>query len=186
MYQGRVGFTPCFAPCCIIQACNSYAHNDKAVLFIVGLSQGGTSTARKLIPVDVAMRVVPGLLSAVCTRQPPCHHDRPCQPPGEFATAYHSNHAPYCWPQVKLAKQGSITFLNSGSNEPQYLDLTHLGSKHRTGINVKLPSVNTNGAYRLPSGDTLPFWAAVKRVLLKAMQCITYGIIAIGSSALSR
>jgi hypothetical protein len=57
-----------------------------------------------------------------------------------------------CWPQVKLAKQGSITFLNSGSNEPQYLDLTHLGSKHRTGINVKLPSVNTNGAYRLPSG----------------------------------
>jgi len=47
--------------------------------------------------------------------------------------------------KVKMAKQGSITFLNSGANEPQYLDLTHLGPKHRTGINVKLPSVQTNG-----------------------------------------
>lgn len=47
--------------------------------------------------------------------------------------------------QVKLPKQGSLTIVNSGANEPQFLDLTHLGPKHRTGINVKLPNVETKG-----------------------------------------
>lgn len=57
---------------------------------------------------------------------------------------------PSCLPhqQVKVPKQGSITFRGSEevSAEPKFLDLTHLGPKHKTGINVKLPEVETNGA----------------------------------------
>lgn len=51
-------------------------------------------------------------------------------------------------PQVKVPKQGSITFRGTEetSAEPKFLDLTHLGPKHKTGINVKLPEVETNGA----------------------------------------
>lgn len=52
-------------------------------------------------------------------------------------------------PKVKLPKQGSITFVGSGdagsAKEPKFLDLTHLGPKHKTGINVKLPEVETQG-----------------------------------------
>lgn len=51
--------------------------------------------------------------------------------------------------QVKIPKQGSITFVGSGdagsAKEPKFLDLTHLGPKHKTGINVKLPEVETQG-----------------------------------------
>lgn len=31
------------------------------------------------------------------------------------------------------------------AKEPKFLDLTHLGPKHKTGINVKLPEVETQG-----------------------------------------
>lgn len=48
---------------------------------------------------------------------------------------------------MKLPKQGSLTIINSGANEAQYLDLTHLGPKHKTGINLKLPEIKTNGKH---------------------------------------
>lgn len=49
-------------------------------------------------------------------------------------------------PDVKLPKQGSVTFVNSGANVPQYIDLTGLGPKNQTGFNIKLPSTKSNGA----------------------------------------
>lgn len=49
-------------------------------------------------------------------------------------------------PQLKLPDRGSITIVNSGAAEPQYLDLTGLGPKNQTQYNIKLPSTKTNGA----------------------------------------
>jgi hypothetical protein len=50
-----------------------------------------------------------------------------------------------------VPKQGSITIVNKAMDDgtPKYLDLTHLGPKSKAAVNIKLPQVNTNGAFFL-------------------------------------